>query len=114
MPKHVIFSEEARNALMSGIENVADTVQATLGPKGRNVALGYQDNSRSSLTTESPLPKRLSSSTISRIWALNSWYKPRARPTTLPGTARLPPPPLPTRSSPKGIATSFRRQPHDS
>ena len=43
MPKHVIFSEEARNALMSGIENVADTVQATLGPKGRNVALGYQD-----------------------------------------------------------------------
>ncbi len=43
MPKHVIFSEDARNALMSGIEQVADTVQATLGPKGRNVALSYQD-----------------------------------------------------------------------
>ena len=43
MPKHVIFSEDARHALMSGIEKVADTVQATLGPKGRNVALGYQD-----------------------------------------------------------------------
>ena len=42
MPKHVIFSEDARHALMSGIEKVADTVQATLGPKGRNVALGYQ------------------------------------------------------------------------
>lgn len=43
MPKHVIFSEDARNALMSGIEKVADTVQATLGPKGRNVALSYKD-----------------------------------------------------------------------
>ena len=43
MPKHVIFSEDARNALMSGIEKVADTVQATLGPKGRNVALGFQN-----------------------------------------------------------------------
>ena len=43
MPKIVMFSEDARNALMSGIEKVADTVQATLGPKGRNVALSYQD-----------------------------------------------------------------------
>ena len=43
MPKHVIFSEDARHALMSGIEKVADTVQATLGPKGRNVALGFQN-----------------------------------------------------------------------
>ena len=43
MPKHVIFSEDARHAMMSGIEQVADTVQATLGPKGRNVALSYQD-----------------------------------------------------------------------
>lgn len=43
MPKIVIFSEDARHALMTGIETVADTVQATLGPKGRNVALSYQD-----------------------------------------------------------------------
>ncbi len=43
MPKHVIFSEDARNALMSGIGLVADTVQATLGPKGRNVALSHKD-----------------------------------------------------------------------
>ncbi|MDE2839005.1 MAG: chaperonin GroEL, partial [Chloroflexota bacterium] len=43
MPKIAIFSEEARNALMSGIEMVAETVQATLGPKGRNVALSYQE-----------------------------------------------------------------------
>jgi len=38
-----MFSEDARHALMSGIEMVAETVQATLGPKGRNVALSYQE-----------------------------------------------------------------------
>ena len=43
MPKHVIFSEDARHALLSGIGLVADTVQATLGPKGRNVALSHKD-----------------------------------------------------------------------
>ena len=43
MPKIVIFSEDARNAMMSGVEQVADTVQATLGPKGRNVALSYKE-----------------------------------------------------------------------
>ena len=43
MPKIVIFSEEARDAMMTGVEKVADTVQATLGPKGRNVALSYKD-----------------------------------------------------------------------
>ena len=43
MPKHVIFSEDARHALLSGIALVADTVQATLGPKGRNVALSHKD-----------------------------------------------------------------------
>lgn len=43
MPKHVIFSEDARNAMMTGVEVVADTVAATLGPKGRNVALSYQE-----------------------------------------------------------------------
>ncbi|MCY4438046.1 MAG: chaperonin GroEL [Chloroflexi bacterium] len=43
MPRIIIFSEDARNAMMSGVEQVADTVQATLGPKGRNVALSYKD-----------------------------------------------------------------------
>ncbi len=43
MPKHVIFSEDAREALMSGIAMVAATVSATLGPKGRNVALSERE-----------------------------------------------------------------------
>jgi len=39
MPKILIFGEEARRALERGINKVADTVGATLGPKGRNVVL---------------------------------------------------------------------------
>ena len=39
MPKILTFGEEARRALERGINKVADTVGATLGPKGRNVVL---------------------------------------------------------------------------
>jgi chaperonin GroEL len=39
MPKILVFGEEARRALERGINKVADTVGATLGPKGRNVVL---------------------------------------------------------------------------
>ena len=40
MPKQLVFNEDARHALTRGIEQVAKTVKTTLGPKGRNVALG--------------------------------------------------------------------------
>jgi len=39
MAKQVIFGEEARKSLQSGIDQLADTVKVTLGPKGRNVVL---------------------------------------------------------------------------
>lgn len=39
MAKKIVFNEEARKALMRGIDAVADTVKITLGPKGRNVIL---------------------------------------------------------------------------
>ncbi len=40
MAKMIIFGEEARKKLQSGIDQLADTVKVTLGPKGRNVVLG--------------------------------------------------------------------------
>ncbi|MEG0854541.1 MAG: chaperonin GroEL [Angelakisella sp.] len=40
MAKEIIFGEDARKALQSGINQLADTVKVTLGPKGRNVVLG--------------------------------------------------------------------------
>ena len=39
MAKKVLYGTEARNALMSGVDKLADTVKITLGPKGRNVVL---------------------------------------------------------------------------
>ncbi len=39
MAKQLKFSDEARVALMKGIDTVAKAVVTTLGPKGRNVAL---------------------------------------------------------------------------
>lgn len=39
MAKDIIFGEEARKALLNGIDKLANTVSVTLGPKGRNVVL---------------------------------------------------------------------------
>ena len=39
MAKRIVFEEEARKALLKGIDTVADAVKVTLGPKGRNVIL---------------------------------------------------------------------------
>ena len=40
MAKLIVYGEEARRKLQSGIDQLADTVKVTLGPKGRNVVLG--------------------------------------------------------------------------
>ncbi|MCI7085933.1 chaperonin GroEL [bacterium] len=39
MAKQIAYGEDARKALMRGIDQLADTVKITLGPKGRNVVL---------------------------------------------------------------------------
>ena len=39
MAKQILFGEDARRALESGVNQLANTVKVTLGPKGRNVVL---------------------------------------------------------------------------
>ena len=39
MAKEIVYGIEARNALLRGVDKLADTVKITLGPKGRNVVL---------------------------------------------------------------------------
>jgi chaperonin GroEL len=43
MAKQIIFDEKARHALKRGVDQLADAVKVTLGPKGRNVVIdrGY-------------------------------------------------------------------------
>ncbi len=60
MAKQIKQGEDARKALGAGIDQLADTVKVTLGPKGRNVVLTRSSAARSSPTTVSPSPRRLS------------------------------------------------------
>ncbi|GAE47841.1 heat shock protein 60 family chaperone GroEL [Mesobacillus boroniphilus JCM 21738] len=39
MAKEIKFSEEARRAMLRGVDSLANAVKVTLGPKGRNVFL---------------------------------------------------------------------------
>lgn len=39
MSKQIIYGEDARKSLQKGVDQLADTVKITLGPKGRNVVL---------------------------------------------------------------------------
>ena len=39
MAKEILYGQEARAALLAGVDHLADTVKITLGPKGRNVVL---------------------------------------------------------------------------
>ena len=39
MAKQIVYGEQSRQAILSGINQLADAVKVTLGPKGRNVIL---------------------------------------------------------------------------
>ena len=39
MAKQLLFSEEARRGLLSGVTQLSKAVKTTLGPKGRNVVI---------------------------------------------------------------------------
>ena len=39
MAKEIKFSEDARRAMLRGVDALANAVKVTLGPKGRNVVL---------------------------------------------------------------------------
>ena len=39
MAKDIVYREDARSAILKGVNALADVVKVTLGPKGRNVVL---------------------------------------------------------------------------
>lgn len=42
-PRKISFSSQSRNSLKAGVDKLANAVKVTLGPKGRNVVLGRQN-----------------------------------------------------------------------
>ena len=83
MAKQIIYGEEARKAIERGVNQLADTVKITLGPKGRNVVLDKKYGTP--LITNDGV-------TIAKEIELGSSRKFPPRPTMLPVTA---PPPRP-------------------
>ena len=79
MAKEIKFGAEARTALETGVNKLADTVRVTLGPKGRNVvldkpygALLYSTRSLAlplSQMTVLPLQRKSSWKTLLKTWA---------------------------------------------
>jgi len=68
--KYLEFNVEARARLKRGVDKLADAVKVTLGPKGRNVVIEKSSVTRPSPRTASRLPRKSSSRTRSRTWAL--------------------------------------------
>ena len=54
MAKNIVFDEQARRGLEKGMNQLADAVRVTLGPKGRNVVL---DKKWGCLLYTSPSPR---------------------------------------------------------
>ena len=48
MAKKIIFDTDARESLLKGVNEVANAVKVTLGPKGRNVIIGKNTAHRKS------------------------------------------------------------------
>jgi chaperonin GroEL len=51
--KQILYSVEARSAIMRGVDQLAEAVKATLGPKGRNVVIDKKFGSGSWLPRKS-------------------------------------------------------------
>ena len=54
MAKQIKQGEDARKALCAGIDQLANTVKVTLGPKGRNVVLSKKFGSPPMMVSPSP------------------------------------------------------------
>ena len=48
MAKNIIYGEQARKSLQTGIDKLADTVKITMGPKGRQEIRFSADHKRRS------------------------------------------------------------------
>lgn len=92
MAKQIIYGEEARKALQTGVDKLANTVKITLGPKGRNVVLDKKYGAPLITNDGVTIAKEIELEDAFENMALSSLRKFPPRPTTLPATA---PPPLP-------------------
>ena len=68
MAKEIKFGAEARAALETGVNKLADTVRVTIGPKGRNVVLDKQFGAPLITNDGVTIAKKLNWKTDSKTW----------------------------------------------
>ena len=85
--KQIVYSENSRQAILRGVNQLADAVKVTLGPKGRNVVLEKKFGGPT-ITKDGVTWRRKSNSKIRwRTWARRWCAKWPPRPPTSPATA---------------------------
>jgi len=72
MAKQLIFNDEARHALLKGVDQLANTVKITLGPKGRYVVLSKSFGSPVISNDGVTIAKEIDLKDHMRIWEPNS------------------------------------------
>lgn len=93
--KEIIFEEEARDKLAKGIQQLADAVRSTLGPKGRNVGLEKSwgapmiTNDGNSIVKDVELPDQYENMGVSMAQEVASKLKDKCGDGTTTGTILL-------------------------
>ena len=101
MAKQIKQGEDARKALCAGIDQLADTVKVTLGPKGRNVVLSKKFGSPLITNDGVTIAKEIELKDEFENMGASSSAKSPPRPTMQPATAPPPPPFWPRHLSPR-------------
>jgi chaperonin GroEL (HSP60 family) len=101
MAKQILHGEDSRQAILRGVNTLADAVKVTLGPKGRNVVIEKKFGSPTITKDGVTVAKEIELAMRLRMSA-HSWSrKLLRRPPTLPATAPPPQPFWPRPSSAK-------------
>ena len=101
MAKQIVHGEESRQAILRGVNLLADAVKVTLGPKGRNVVIEKKFGSPTITKDGVTVAKEIELKDRSRTWARRWFAKLLPRPPTSPATAPPPRPFWPRPSSAK-------------
>ncbi len=113
MAKIICYGEEARKALEKGVNQLADTVKITLGPKGRNVVLdkvGAADAYTTDGVTEAPGDRSLECTPLENMGA-QYLVKEGPPPKTTTVDRRTAPRPAPLHCWPRSICGSWPEEP---
>ena len=69
MAKQILHGEDSRQAILRGVNTLADAVKVTLGPKGRNVVLEKKFGSPTITKDGVTVAKEIELKDPSRTWA---------------------------------------------